>query len=313
MTEKKAAANRRNALKSTGPKTPGGKVKVSMNALKHGLRASGMAVEPLERPEDWEAHRAQVIRDLAPVGYMETVLAERAAAMLWRLDRVVRFEALAITSGMETVKNYNISGLEFSSRPAMEDLLEALQMAQGLAQLLHALPAMKAGEKIERRTAWIIVETAAKENGIDLEEDDPEDENLTLYSIDLSEIPDDMAAEDWNGWTAGYLRTILERLAKEGEITPKELTRITAEALDVSVQACRKKLEEEEASLERARRSRLLLDEKTLDKVSRYETTLERSFFRVLHELQRFQANRGGATLPPPQAVDIDVNLSEGL
>jgi hypothetical protein len=36
-SDKKAEANRRNALKSTGPKTPGGKAAVRLNALKHGL------------------------------------------------------------------------------------------------------------------------------------------------------------------------------------------------------------------------------------------------------------------------------------
>ena len=36
-SEKKAEANRRNALKSTGPKTPEGKDAVRLNALKHGL------------------------------------------------------------------------------------------------------------------------------------------------------------------------------------------------------------------------------------------------------------------------------------
>ena len=34
---KKAEANRRNALNSTGPRTPEGKAAVRLNALKHGL------------------------------------------------------------------------------------------------------------------------------------------------------------------------------------------------------------------------------------------------------------------------------------
>ena len=38
-SEKKIAANRRNAQKSTGPKTLSGKTIASMNALKHGLCA----------------------------------------------------------------------------------------------------------------------------------------------------------------------------------------------------------------------------------------------------------------------------------
>ena len=36
-SEKQAKANRRNALKSTGPKTPNGKAAIRYNATKHGL------------------------------------------------------------------------------------------------------------------------------------------------------------------------------------------------------------------------------------------------------------------------------------
>ena len=50
-------------------------------------------------------------------------------------------------------------------------------------------------------------------------------------------------------------------------------------------------------------------------KVSRYETTLERSLYRSLHELQRLQvARRANGNVPPPMAVDVDVSgaSSEG-
>ena len=39
ISSKKLEANRRNALKSTGPKTKEGKLFASQNALKHGLNA----------------------------------------------------------------------------------------------------------------------------------------------------------------------------------------------------------------------------------------------------------------------------------
>ncbi len=48
-----------------------------------------------------------------------------------------------------------------------------------------------------------------------------------------------------------------------------------------------------------------------LSKLSRYETTLERSLYRALHELQRLQAARSGATVPPPAVVDVDVMITE--
>src|SRR5205807_417954 len=48
-TIKQIEANRRNALKSTGPKTPGGKAAVRLNALRHGLRAHAVVL-PGENP-----------------------------------------------------------------------------------------------------------------------------------------------------------------------------------------------------------------------------------------------------------------------
>jgi hypothetical protein len=48
-------------------------------------------------------------------------------------------------------------------------------------------------------------------------------------------------------------------------------------------------------------------------KLSRYETTIERSLYRALHELQRLQAARAGQPVPPPAAVDVDVSVSTSI
>jgi len=47
-------SNRRNALRSTGPKTEPGKQRGSRNAVRHGLTAETV-IEPLEDPEDYKA------------------------------------------------------------------------------------------------------------------------------------------------------------------------------------------------------------------------------------------------------------------
>ena len=98
MTSKKQAnANRRNALKSTGPKTPEGKAAVSRNALRHGF----LSREILLPEEDEEALRElaeQLRNDLRPVGELETLQVEQIVAGYWRLRRLGRIEAGIFTS-----------------------------------------------------------------------------------------------------------------------------------------------------------------------------------------------------------------------
>jgi len=43
-------------------------------------------------------------------------------------------------------------------------------------------------------------------------------------------------------------------------------------------------------------------------KLSRYETAIERTLYRALHELDRRQAARRGAAVTPPQVLDIEVS-----
>ena len=92
-------ANRRNARKSTGPKTEAGKAASSANALSHGLTAAESVVLPEEEPEDFERLRQGVIADLAPAGALQDALAQRIAVLLWRLDRVARLEAELFVHG----------------------------------------------------------------------------------------------------------------------------------------------------------------------------------------------------------------------
>jgi hypothetical protein len=91
-SEKKAQANRQNALESTGPKTPEGKDAVRLNAMKHGL----LCQEVLLPGEDEEALRElseHLWTELKPVGEMENLLVDRIIASHWRLRRLGRVEA----------------------------------------------------------------------------------------------------------------------------------------------------------------------------------------------------------------------------
>jgi hypothetical protein len=80
-SEKKAEANRRNALKSIGPRTPEGKAAVCLNALRHGL----LSEEILLPGENEAALRelAEGLRaELQPVGELENLLVDRITSLL---------------------------------------------------------------------------------------------------------------------------------------------------------------------------------------------------------------------------------------
>ena len=48
-------------------------------------------------------------------------------------------------------------------------------------------------------------------------------------------------------------------------------------------------------------------------KLSRYQTPIDREFYKALHELQRLQAaRRAGGNAPPPGAIDVDVSGVSG-
>jgi hypothetical protein len=87
-----ASADRRlNTHPACGYNSVEGKVIVSRNATKHGL-FSAVPVIPGVCPEEWQAHRSGVVESLAPVGLLEVDLSERVALLLWRLQRVARYE-----------------------------------------------------------------------------------------------------------------------------------------------------------------------------------------------------------------------------
>ncbi|MCU0915713.1 MAG: hypothetical protein MUC88_14290 [Planctomycetes bacterium] len=87
-------ANRANAQKSTGPRTPEGKAIVARNAVQHGLLA-WQVVTAGEGPGEFEFYRNQMLGELAPVGRVEMALAQRVVHLSWRLQRAERLQAAA--------------------------------------------------------------------------------------------------------------------------------------------------------------------------------------------------------------------------
>ena len=86
-TIKQIEANRLNALKSTGPKTPEGKAAVRMNALRHGLRARTVVL-PGEKSEDFHQLCDDLEAEWRPQSTTERFYVEQMAISQWKLTRI---------------------------------------------------------------------------------------------------------------------------------------------------------------------------------------------------------------------------------
>ena len=84
-------ANRRNALKSTGPTTEAGKQASRRNAVRHGLTAATV-ISALEDAEDYKAFEAAITADYDAQSAVERELVLRLASLLWRLRRATTME-----------------------------------------------------------------------------------------------------------------------------------------------------------------------------------------------------------------------------
>jgi hypothetical protein len=98
-------ANRRNALKSTGPRTDAGKQVARCNAVRHGLTAETV-IGALEDAEDYQAFEAAVAADYDAQSAVERELVLRLASVLWRLRRTTTMETGLFEIQADYLQNY---------------------------------------------------------------------------------------------------------------------------------------------------------------------------------------------------------------
>jgi hypothetical protein len=104
-TEAQTSANRTNAQKSTGPRTPEGKAVAARNAVKHGLLAREVVLQGEDLGE-FELCRQELLEELAPAGPLEWRLAERIVGLSWRLRRAERLHGAALGTLAEEKKKW---------------------------------------------------------------------------------------------------------------------------------------------------------------------------------------------------------------
>jgi hypothetical protein len=119
---KQFEANRRNSLKSTGPKTEAGKQASRCNAVRHGLTAETV-ISALEDAEDYKAFEAAITADYDAQSAVERELVLRLASLLWRLRR-----ATTIETGLFEIQADHLSNFRRAHQisPASREIVYAL-------------------------------------------------------------------------------------------------------------------------------------------------------------------------------------------
>jgi hypothetical protein len=103
ISQKQLDANRRNALKSTGPRTPQGKAAVRLNALKHGLHAQELVISPEEQAE-YDRNLDAFLDDLHPDVPAGTALVRQIAETSWRIALLRAYETQLLNEYLRKLK-----------------------------------------------------------------------------------------------------------------------------------------------------------------------------------------------------------------
>jgi len=119
------ATNRRNALRSTGPRTAAGKARSRRNAHKHGLYSRAEPPPP-EDAAQIDRLTADCRQRLHPADQIEEVLVRRLALTQFRLSRIRILEATLLNSGLAKAKRHR-QDLQLAIGRAVGDCAGALE------------------------------------------------------------------------------------------------------------------------------------------------------------------------------------------
>jgi hypothetical protein len=299
--------------KGGGPKTAQGKAVVQWNAACHGITSPKPVVPGLETREAWESHLEGIMENLSPVGHLEVTLTERVALLSWRLHRVTRYETGAIAISQETIEDdihdrdrflsvMKHKGFE-STHP--EDIRFEAKYYKQSHNALRRFPSLGADKILKGTDAssvvWSVLMEAKKAAG----------EDIDVEVLDLPGVPDDAMIEELPAMKVADVRGCVEAIAAYVSLDPDKLLELATYEAGCEARHAALRKEEVEQEISRKVRERILPDDKTLEKISRYEAHLSRQLYHALHELENLQKYRTTGEGVPLARVDVQ-GPSEG-
>jgi hypothetical protein len=292
-----------------------GKSIVRWNATRHGISSPAPVVPGLEKTEEWQEHRDGILDNLSPVGRLEITLAERVAVLSWRLHRVTRYETETIALSQERVeqdiyrsrmrlRSFREAPYDAAAHPE-DERLEANHL-RATHNALSDFSSHADGVALTGEDATSIIRSVlvAAEKAIEAE--------IELEDLNLPGVPEDAYIEELlPTMSVEDVRGCVDRIARAANLDTERLLEDATETARLDELCARAKAEQTDVEVNVVRRNRILPDDKTLDKISRYEAHLSRQLYHALHELENLQKHRTTGRGTPLARVDV-IGLPEG-
>lgn len=285
------------AKQATGPRTEPSRQCSSLNALKHGIFSEATLLKGESRAQ-FDRLRTQLWEALRPEGAVEELHVDKLVSLWWRSRRLLLAEAAEIRKNTEFLESdkhaqqsADAEGIGRSEGLDGENgLMSKIHNPEILAYCLKSLMEMRDGIRArgfdeERDTS--ILDRIYGEKKMTLRE------NLRDHYQTWSETA----------------KCPEEERTREGYATSKECTLHFLDAIDDEIkrlQIFHKKktsVEAQRISIEMVRQG--VPDGRGLDRLLRYETSLERSFDRTWDRLERLQRLRLGQPVTPRLEVRL--------
>ncbi len=327
----RAEINRRNAQKSTGPRTPEGKNRSRFNAVKHGMTAKTLVL-PGEDPDALQERLDSWIGNLQPQNDVEQFLVEQAVQSSWKLDRADRAEVARLSHIIETLPVLEANRQQeeaaalgrrlFSDRNGsgsiklQSQILEALlpgrksPTSRPLDVLDHAGAIVRRLESTGPGCQWMLDRWIELRAILDQGQTWPSTEKSRAIRL-LGKAPLNLTAEEWENHCErrranphpeidGYLarkldRQLVEGLAQDEAATIEELRSVAEQAIARLEPLTAEHRRCAEADV--ARQADLLSFDTSTEgeRLRRYQFSCSRSLFRSLDTLNKVRRSGVGA------------------
>jgi hypothetical protein len=319
-SERRIQANRRNALRSTGPKTERGKRTVARNAIKHGFLAREVVIAAGDGEESLEEFNnlvKQFWEDYGPVGVVEESLVQTIATCWWRKARVIRAENGEIRRRLDTLAVDR--ALRISDKANLH--LALMEMELSLYSTEN-----RADDKVSTRDRW----SAMQDDQSNMR---GHRSSLAYLRALLQKAKSEMASDGnlsagirtkilfaFCFWDCLFAVTCLNAGPPEAKVEGQPPDRIedkqsgkkSADVVAFIDSQLKRISAFEELALGREKleadaeaRSFSLPPADATDKLLRYEAHLDRQLYRAMDQLERVQRQRGGENVPPPLNINL--------